>query len=69
MYLPESQFHLYVVMADAFQNEFLQGNVSSVCLAVRQVAAEQGVELLSGLGPEAFGYGNPSIKLEDVCPW
>jgi tetratricopeptide (TPR) repeat protein len=69
MYPPESQFHLYVVMADAFQNEFLQGNVSSVCLAVRQVAAEQGVELLSGLGPEAFGYGNPSIKFEDVCPW
>ena len=64
---PESQQHGYFEMATLFLEGFRKGGVEEGCAAAIEYAAAH-TELLEPLGPQVFGYGNPPITPEQVCP-
>jgi hypothetical protein len=61
--------HVYARMARTFSETYVSGGVEAACREVRNYAEINEEDVLTPLGPEEFGYGNPSYAPEDVCPW
>jgi hypothetical protein len=68
-YPPGSRQRPFVEMALAFLQAFTEDGQAAACQAVRDYASAHIDQVLLPLGPAAFGYGNPEITAEDVCPW
>ena len=67
-YNQEKPQHGYYEMTMLFLEGFQRGGEEEGCTAARKYASDY-VELLEPLGPQTFGYGNPSLTLQDLCPW
>jgi hypothetical protein len=66
-YPPESPQHGFFEMAAAYVKGYQEGGAEAACAAaVEYAAAHPGV--LEPLGPQTFGYGNPTYYPADVCP-
>ncbi len=68
-YPPPDEGSAYARLADVFQAAYASGDLSAGCQAVQGWAEENTSQVLMPLGPETFGYGNPQVEPEDVCPW
>jgi hypothetical protein len=66
-YPPDSPQRGYFEMAAAYINAYQEGGAQAGCQAVQDFASGS-PDLLDPLGPQTFGYGNPSFTLEDLCP-
>jgi hypothetical protein len=60
---------ILIKMADVFMDGWQQGGHKEGCRLVRKYAHENAQEMLASLGPQTFGYANPEVQPEDVCPW
>lgn len=68
-YPPGSGQHGYVEMARLFYDEYQKSDVKTACKAARGYAAKHEGQILKGLGPESFGYGNPVYEPQAICDW
>lgn len=59
----------YVELAAAFRQAFSSGGKEAGCAAVQEYATQHPAEILTPLGQESFGYGNPTYTPENLCPW
>jgi hypothetical protein len=57
----------YFEMAAAFIDAYQTGGAKAGCQAAQDFASDY-PGLLDPLGPQTFGYGNPALTLEDLCP-
>lgn len=67
-YPPDEPQHAYVDMANAFQQAYTSDGLEAACSAARTSASKHSDQILAPLGPQAFGYANPEIHSDDVCP-
>jgi hypothetical protein len=58
----------YVTLAEAFWAGWEVGGVAGGCEMAEEYAVEQAEAVLTPLGPLVFGYANPEINLDDICP-
>jgi hypothetical protein len=58
----------YRDMAAAFLQEVAGGGYANACAEARSYAVAQSKTILRPLGSEVFGYANPDITSEDICP-
>lgn len=64
----ESPQHGYLEMTLLFKDGFNSGGMEEGCTAAIEYASKH-TELLEQLGSQTFGYGNPSLAPQDICPW
>jgi hypothetical protein len=69
LYPQGDQMHLFVEMAEIFEQIYGQGNNESAaqrgCQAVRDFV-DRNPQILAMFD---YGYGNPQYTAEDICPW
>jgi hypothetical protein len=68
-YPPRSPLFAYAQMAMNFKDVYTSKGLEAACGEVRDYARENDADVLAPLGPDTFGYGNPSYTPEDICPW
>jgi hypothetical protein len=61
--------YAYVQLAQAFQAAYPTGEIAGGCAAARRYTADHPEQVLVPLGSQTFGYANPDISPQDICPW
>ena len=68
-YPPGKPQYGYVQMVEIFQQAYISNGLSVACEEAREFAGNNSEQVLTPLGANSFGYGNPDYQSKDICPW